>query len=90
MLYLLSRVLGGLLKTLYQKIRLEESPLGSALLRTEFPLKATLCWGLVMWLFRFHPHNLQASLRASMGYLYRDSEEWTCFKDFLIVNKLEE
>jgi peroxisomal membrane protein 4 len=88
-LYLLSRVLAGLLKTAYQRARLAEWPLGPAFLAAEFPLKAAVCWGLVMWLFSHHPHNLQASLRTSMTYLYKDSEHWTSLRDLLLVNKSE-
>lgn len=42
-----------------------------ALVRTRsWPVFAALSWGSVMWLFRFHPETLQASLRNSMTYMY--------------------
>lgn len=82
-------MIAGLLRVLYRKAHLGESSLGSAIVATEFPVKAVLSWGLVMWLFRHHPGDLQPSLRASMNYLYRDSEYWTSLRDFLFVNKLQ-
>jgi peroxisomal membrane protein 4 len=52
-----------------------------------YPLFAALNWGLVMWLFRHDPDVLQPSLRASMQYLYVDSNYWTNLKTLLWHNK---
>lgn len=41
-----------------------------------YPVFASVSWGLVMWLFRFHPDDLQPSLRSSMRYLYENAERW--------------
>ncbi|KAJ9057583.1 hypothetical protein DSO57_1021272 [Entomophthora muscae] len=52
-----------------------------------YPLFAALIWGTVMWLFRHEPDVLQPSLRASMQYLYIDSNYWSSLKTFLWHNK---
>ena len=31
---------------------------------------AAMSWGLVMWLFRWYPEQVQPSLRSSMKYMY--------------------
>lgn len=35
-----------------------------------WPIFASLSWGAVMYLFRWHPESIQPSLRSSMTYLY--------------------
>ena len=35
-----------------------------------WPVFAALSWGMVMWLFRWHPDNIQPSMRSSMKYMY--------------------
>ena len=35
-----------------------------------WPVFASLSWGAVMYLFRWHPDTIQPSLRSSMTYLY--------------------
>jgi hypothetical protein len=38
--------------------------------RNSWPVFASMSWASVMWLFRWHPDTLQASLRSSMTYMY--------------------
>jgi peroxisomal membrane protein 4 len=66
---------------------LDEHPLTAAVGQRSFAIKATVVWGLVMWLFENHRASLQPSLQSSMQYLYKDSNYWTGFLDFLIYNK---
>lgn len=44
---------------------------------------ASLCWGVVMYLFRKDSTLLQSSMIHSMKYLYVDSESWSSLWDFL-------
>ncbi|XP_032897708.1 peroxisomal membrane protein 4 [Amblyraja radiata] len=80
-MYLLSRVLFGLSRLAVEKGYLPATK------RDPFPLFATLVWGLVLWLFEYHPHTLQPSLQSSMTYLYDDSNVWHDLSDFLVYNK---
>lgn len=43
---------------------------GGAVARHAWPVFASLSWAYVMWLFRWYPETLQASLRSSMKYMY--------------------
>lgn len=52
-----------------------------------WPVFASLSWGMVMWLFRHHPEDLQPSLRSSMNYIYAQSNEWDSLRNFLWHNK---
>lgn len=37
--------------------------------RNTWPVFSSLCWAMVMYLFRWHPETVQASLRSSMHYM---------------------
>jgi peroxisomal membrane protein 4 len=52
-----------------------------------WPIFASLSWGSVMFLFRWHPHDLQPSLRNSMSYIYVQSSEWDGLRNFIWHNK---
>ncbi|KAI9296459.1 peroxisomal membrane protein 4 [Neoconidiobolus thromboides FSU 785] len=52
-----------------------------------YPIFAAVVWGTVMWLFRHEASVLQPSLRASMQYLYVDSNYWSSLKTFIWHNK---
>ncbi|KAJ8400574.1 hypothetical protein AAFF_G00393430 [Aldrovandia affinis] len=80
-MYLLSRILFALSRLAVEKGYIPQPK------RDPFPLFATLVWGIVLWLFEYHPHTLQPSLQSSMNYLYRDSNMWHDISDFLIYNK---
>lgn len=51
-----------------------------------WPVFASVCWGSVMYMFRWHPETVQPSLRSSMTYLYVNSDKWTGWKNFLLYN----
>ncbi|KAK3298960.1 Tim17/Tim22/Tim23/Pmp24 family-domain-containing protein [Chaetomium fimeti] len=48
----------------------------AALSKAAWPLFASVSWAAVMHLFKWHPAELQSSLRSSMTYIYSDSERW--------------
>lgn len=78
-LYLFSRVVLGL-ANLPVKHKLVSPP-------DAYPMFAAVVWGCVMWLFRHESDVLQPSLRASMQYLYVDSNYWSSLRNFLWHNK---
>ncbi|XP_055069797.2 peroxisomal membrane protein 4 [Misgurnus anguillicaudatus] len=80
-MYLLSRILFALSRLAVEKGYIPQPK------RDPFPLFAMLVWGIVLWLFEYHPHTLQPSLQSSMNYLYHDSNTWHDITDFLIYNK---
>lgn len=80
-MYLLSRILFALSRLAVEKGYVPQPK------RDPFPLFAALVWGVVLWLFEYHPHTLQPSLQSSMNYLYHDSNMWHDISDFLVYNK---
>uniref|UniRef100_A0A8C2QBA3 Peroxisomal membrane protein 4 n=1 Tax=Cyprinus carpio TaxID=7962 RepID=A0A8C2QBA3_CYPCA len=80
-MYLLSRILFALSRLAVEKGFIPQPK------KDPFPLFAALVWGIVLWLFEYHPHTLQPSLQSSMNYLYHDSNTWHDISDFLIYNK---
>ncbi len=48
-----------------------------------FPLASMLVWGFVMFLFEYKPESLQGSLLSSMEFIYKDSDKWINWKDFI-------
>lgn len=52
-----------------------------------WPVFASLSWGAVMYLFRWHPETIQPSLRSSMTYLYVNSDTWDGLRNFLWHNQ---
>ncbi|KAG5912755.1 hypothetical protein E4U42_001905 [Claviceps africana] len=64
-----------------------EEPLSSHIRYYAWPAFASLSWGMVMWLFKAHPEDLQSSLRSSMTYIYRDCDEWDSLRTLLWHNK---
>ncbi|KAL0094677.1 peroxisomal membrane protein 4 [Phycomyces blakesleeanus] len=79
-LYLFSRIFMALVK-LPVKRQVVDAPQHS------FAIFATLIWGTVMWLFKHEADTLQPSLRASMVYIYKDSDTWNSLKTLLWHNK---
>lgn len=51
---------------------------------------ASICWGLVMWLFTVDKSTLQASLTSSMQFLYVESDRalknWRELVPFYVPN----
>ena len=62
-------------------------PLHSRISHHAWPAFASLSWGLVMLLFRYHPEDLQPSLRSSMTYIYSDCDSWDSLKTLVWHNK---
>ncbi|KAG6007830.1 hypothetical protein E4U43_000248 [Claviceps pusilla] len=62
-------------------------PLSSQISYYAWPAFASLSWGMVMWLFKTHPEDLQSSLRSSMTYIYKDCDEWDSLRTLLWHNK---
>ncbi|VDK23112.1 unnamed protein product [Anisakis simplex] len=79
-LYLLSRIMIGLARLSVEKKFIPEPSYRI------FPWFAAILWGFVSWLSEYHQNVLQGSLRSSMNYLIRDSDNWTNFYDFLICS----
>ena len=52
-----------------------------------WPAFASLSWGTVMLLFRYHPEELQSSLRSSMVYIYKDCNDWDSLRTLFWHNK---
>ncbi|KAL2888619.1 peroxisomal membrane protein 24 [Ceratocystis lukuohia] len=51
-----------------------------------WPAFASMSWAMVMYLFRWHPDELQGSLRSSMVYIYRQANNWDSLRNFLWHN----
>lgn len=79
-LYLLSRIVLGLVKVAVKKGYIPEPRF------KVFPLFAGLMWGIVLCLFEYHQEVLQQSLQNSMTYIYHDSLVWSTLWDFLAYN----
>ncbi|KFH41899.1 Peroxisomal membrane protein-like protein [Hapsidospora chrysogenum ATCC 11550] len=62
-------------------------PLRSRISHHAWPAFASLSWGLVMLLFRYHPEDLQPSLRSSMTYIYKDCDSWDSLRTLVWHNK---
>ncbi|KAF2157484.1 peroxisomal membrane protein 4 [Myriangium duriaei CBS 260.36] len=52
-----------------------------------WPVFASLSWASVMWLFRWYPDTLQASMRSSMTYIYDNADRWDSLRNFLWHNR---
>ncbi|KAL2759112.1 hypothetical protein ACRALDRAFT_2041108 [Sodiomyces alcalophilus JCM 7366] len=59
----------------------------AAISRHAWPVFASASWAMVMYLFRWHPEDLQGSLRSSMSYIYRQSDDWDSLRNFIWHNK---
>ncbi|KAI2781627.1 peroxisomal membrane protein 4 [Daldinia loculata] len=55
--------------------------------RYAWPVFASLSWASVMHLFRYHPDDLQPSLRGSMTYIYQQADHWDSLRNFIWHNK---
>jgi peroxisomal membrane protein 4 len=42
-----------------------------------------LVWGIIMFLFEYEPKSLQNSLKNSMDFIYKDSDEYNGWRDFI-------
>lgn len=75
MLYLLSRNLMAIANMAKEKYFPE--------LNYGFPIVSMLVWGVVMFLFEFQPKALQHSLKSSMDFIYRESDVYKDWRDFI-------
>ena len=64
-----------------------KEPLHSQISYYAWPAFASISWGMVMFLFKEHPEDLQSSLRSSMTYIYKDCNEWDSLRTLLWHNK---
>lgn len=78
-LYLFSRVAIGLATLLYRKLgQLSQGKLGKIGFIEQgygYYLLSAVCWGVVMWLFEKDKSTLQPSLKSSMEFLYKESDQ---------------
>jgi len=89
-LYLFSRIIMGSAENLVKKKKIPDVSL--------FPALAAICWGVVMVLFEDDPTSLQSSLASSMDFIYKQSETYSSWADFVpfaipgplleVINKL--
>ncbi|KAI8341755.1 Tim17/Tim22/Tim23/Pmp24 family-domain-containing protein [Chlamydoabsidia padenii] len=79
-LYLFSRIMVALVK-LPVKREILDAP------QHTYPVFAAVVWGFAMWLFNKEADTLQPSLRASMQYIYQDSEHWNSLRTLIWHNK---
>ncbi|KAI1105525.1 peroxisomal membrane protein 4 [Jackrogersella minutella] len=52
-----------------------------------WPVFAATSWAAVMHVFKYHPDELQPSLRSSMSYIYQQSDNWDSLRNFIWHNK---
>jgi peroxisomal membrane protein 4 len=64
-----------------------KDPLSRQISYYAWPVFASVSWGMVMYLFRWHQEDLQPSLRSSMNYIYVQSGEWDSLRNFIWHNK---
>jgi len=74
-LYLFSRIIMGGVENLVKKKKLPDI--------SAFPALAAICWGVVMYLFEDDSSSLQSSLASSMEFLYKESESYNSWTDFV-------
>ncbi|KAG2215384.1 hypothetical protein INT45_010727 [Circinella minor] len=79
-LYIFARVAIALVKVPVQR-KMIEAP------KHTYPIFAAVSWGMVMYLFQCDENTLQPSLRASMQYIYRDSDTWNSLRTLIWHNK---
>ena len=77
-LYLLPRVLTGTSKLAMLHWGAEKKTIAGT-----FPLLSMCCWALVMWLYELDSKLLQPSLSKTMQKLYRDSDQWSHWTEFV-------
>ena len=79
-LYIFARVAIALVKVPVKR-KIIEAP------KHTYPIFAAVSWGMVMYLFQRDEDTLQPSLRASMQYIYRDSDTWNSLRTLIWHNK---
>ena len=69
-IYVFARVVLALAKLSVQKGGIVPQSVQEGVTTNAWPVFGALSWGMVMWLFRWHPETIQPSLRSSMKYMY--------------------
>ncbi|KAM5369879.1 hypothetical protein ACJZ2D_008780 [Fusarium nematophilum] len=64
-----------------------DEPLNSLINQYAWPAFASLSWAMVMLIFRYHPEELQSSLRSSMTYIYKDCNDFDSLRTLVWHNK---
>lgn len=89
--YVFARVVLGLariaVKPGHGPPALTREPINSQINYYAWPVFASASWGMVMYLFRFYPQELQSSLTSSMTYIYEDCNNWDSLRTLLWHNK---
>ncbi|KPM43869.1 hypothetical protein AK830_g2709 [Neonectria ditissima] len=62
-------------------------PLNSTINHYAWPAFASLSWAMVMLVFRYHPEELQSSLRNSMTYIYKECNDFDSLRTLVWHNK---
>ncbi|KAH7163171.1 Tim17/Tim22/Tim23/Pmp24 family-domain-containing protein [Dactylonectria estremocensis] len=62
-------------------------PLNSKINHYAWPAFASLSWAMVMLVFRYHPEELQSSLRNSMTYIYKECNDFDSLRTLVWHNK---
>jgi peroxisomal membrane protein 4 len=88
-IYVFARVVLALAKMAVQPSSgfIKSAEMSEKIKRHAWPIFASISWGLVMWIFRWHPDSVQPSLRSSMKYIYVDSDHWNSLRNLLWHNK---
>ncbi|KXJ95988.1 peroxisomal membrane protein 4 [Microdochium bolleyi] len=90
-IYVFARVVLGLARIAVKPghgLPIVSEPARSELIQKyAWPVFAATSWAFVMHLFRYHPEDLQPSLRGSMSYIYQQSNEWDSLRTLLWHNK---
>ncbi|MCJ1257432.1 hypothetical protein MMC24_005257 [Lignoscripta atroalba] len=68
-IYVFARVVLALAKLSVQKGGVVPPALKEGVTTNAWPVFGALSWGMVMWLFRWHPESIQPSMRSSMKYM---------------------
>lgn len=84
-LYLLSRIVVGLVRLLASK---QVRPFSLVNFKQTYPYLAMGVWAVVMWLYEYHPRVIHPSLASSMDFLYHDANSWQSVQDFLPTHVL--
>lgn len=75
MLYLLSRNILAITNILSEKYFPN--------IQNGFSITSIIVWGIVMFLFEWRPKALQNSLKSSMDFIYKDSNSYVDWRDFI-------
>mmetsp|Transcript_19579 Transcript_19579/g.36173 ORF Transcript_19579/g.36173 Transcript_19579/m.36173 type:complete len:229 (-) Transcript_19579:47-733(-) len=82
-MYLMSRIILALFKVAAEK-KILPGNLNDLSFDQVYPFLAAGVWGIVLWLYEYHPEKLLPSLFTSMDFLYHETNQWNGgLEDFL-------